>query len=170
MYLKYFCFTLMFVDLLNIQLHLIHQYASCLFCTVTTPPPEVARIACYAALTHDLSLGQHQTVEYDKVFTNVGNASDSRHGHFISPVKGVYLMCFILMNVGGREMHIEMVRNGVRVAYGFGGSSDYNMGTQVAIVMLEKGDMVWVRHARSSTKALHGGEYNTFAGTLSFTM
>jgi hypothetical protein len=31
------------------------------------------------------------------------------------------------------------------------------MGTQVAIVMLEKGDIVWVRHAPSSTEALHGG-------------
>jgi hypothetical protein len=60
----------------------------------TTPPPEAARIAFYAVLTHDLSLGQHQTVEYDKVITNVGNAYDSRHGHFISPVKGVYLMSF----------------------------------------------------------------------------
>jgi hypothetical protein len=35
------------------------------------------------AVTHDLSLGQHQAVEYDKVITNVGNAYDSRHGHFI---------------------------------------------------------------------------------------
>lgn len=44
------------------------------------------------------------------------------------------------------------------------------MGTQVAIVMLEKGDMVWVRHAPSSTEALEGSEYNTFAGTLLFTV
>jgi hypothetical protein len=97
---------------------------------VTTPPPTDAKVAFYAVLTHELSLGQHQIVEYDKVITNVGNAYDSRHGHFISPVKGVYLMSFTLMNKNGGAMDIEMVRNGVRVAHGYGG---YNMGTQVVI-------------------------------------
>ena len=137
---------------------------------MTTPPPDVPRIAFYAILTHDLSLGQHQTVEYDKVVTNVGNAYNSRHGHFISPVKGVYLMSFTLMNKNGGDMEIEMVRNGVRVAHGYGDSTGYNMGTQVAIVILEKDDMVWVRHAPSSTEVLHRAEYNTFAGTLLFTV
>ena len=137
---------------------------------MSTSPPDVAKIAFYAVLTQDLTLGQHQIVEYDKVITNVGNAYDSRHGHFISPVKGVYLMSFALMNMNVGDMTIEMVRNGVRVSYGYAGSSDYNMATQVAIVMLEKGDMVWMRHAHSSTQTLHGYEYNTFAGTLLFTM
>ena len=136
---------------------------------MTTPPPTDAKVAFYVVLTHDLSLGQHQIVEYDKVITNVGNAYDSRHGHFISPVKGVYLMSFTVMNKNGGSMDIEMVRNGARVAIGYGGSTDYNMGTQVAIIMLEKGDMVWVRHEPSSTEVLHGAEYNTFAGTLLFT-
>jgi len=130
---------------------------------VTTPPPTDAKVAFYAVLTHDLSLSQHQIVEYDKVITNVGNAYYSHNGHFISPVKGVYLMSFTLMNKQGGAMDIEMVRNGVRVAHGYGGSSDYNMGAKVAIVMLEKGDKVWMRHAFSSTQTLHGYEYNTFA-------
>ena len=137
---------------------------------MSTPPPDVAKIAFYAVLTHDLSLGQHQIVEYDKVITNVGNAYDSRHGHFSSPVKGVYMMSFTLMNVDGGPMDIEMVRNGVRVAYGYSDTRGFNMGTQVAIVMLEKGDMVWVRHVPSLTEVLHGEEYNTFAGTLLFTV
>ena len=137
---------------------------------MSTPPPADAKVAFYAVLTHAVSLGEHQPVEYDKVFTNFGSAYDSRHGHFISPLKGVYLMSFTLMNMNGAAMDIEMVRNGVRVAYGFGGPTGYNMGTQVAIVMLEKGDMVWVRHAPSSTEVLHGAEYNTFAGTLLFTV
>ena len=160
----------MSVNLLNIQWHLIYKHTSCLFYAVSTPPPDVAKIAFYAVLTQDLTLGQHQIVEYDKAITNVGNAYDSRHGHFISPVKGVYSMSFALMNKDGGAVHIEMVRNGVRVAYGYVGSSDYNVGTQVAIVMLEKGDMVWMRHPYSSIQTIYGYEYNTFAGTLLFTM
>ena len=137
---------------------------------MTTSPPEVARIAFYAVLTHAVSLGQQQTVEYDKVITNVGNAYDSRHGHFISPVKGVYLISFTLMNKKGGIADIEMIKNEVRIALGYGDTGGYNMGTQVAIVMLEKGDMVWVRHAASATQNLNGYEYNTLAGTLLFTM
>jgi hypothetical protein len=53
-------------------------------------------------------------------------------------------MSLTLMNKNGGAMEIEMVRNGIRVAYGYGGATGYNMATQVAIVMLEKGDMVWV--------------------------
>ena len=140
------------------------------FYTVTTPPPADAKVAFYAVLTHAVTLGEHQTVEYDKVFTNVGNTYDSRHGHFTSPVKGVYLMSFTLMNRDGGKANIEMVKNGVRIALGYGDIKGFNMGTQVTIVMLEKGDMVWVRHASVATETLNSYEYNTFAGTLLFTM
>ena len=137
---------------------------------MTTSPPEVARIAFYAVLTRAVSLGQQQTVEYNKVITNIGNAYDSRHGHFISPVKGVYLMSFTLMNVNGGIANIEMIKNGVSIALGYGDTGGDNMGTQVAIVMLEKGDMVWIRHAASATQTINGYDYNTFAGTMLFTM
>jgi hypothetical protein len=71
-------------------------------------------------------------VEYDKVITNVGNAYDSRHGHFISPVKGVYLMSFTAKNRIRGAVDIEMVRNGVRVAHSFGGSTLFNIGTSIS--------------------------------------
>jgi hypothetical protein len=49
---------------------------------VSTPPPADAKVAFYAVLTYAVSLGEHQTLEYNKVVTNVGNAYDFRHGHF----------------------------------------------------------------------------------------
>ena len=137
---------------------------------MSTPPPADAKVAFYAVLTYAVSLGEHQTLEYNKVVTNVGNAYDFRHGHFASPVKGVYLMSFTFINKDGGVMDIEMVKNGVRIAHGYGDYRGYNMATQVTILMLEKGDMVWVRHASSSTAELHASDYNTFAGTLLFIM
>ena len=126
---------------------------------MTTPPPTDAKLAFYASVTHAVSLSDYETVEYDKVFTNVGNAYDSRHGHFTSPVKGVYLISFTLMDMISGGMEIEMVRNGVRVAYGQVGYNNHLMGTQVSIVMLEKGDMVWIRHASSSKETINGHNF-----------
>ena len=51
----------------------------------TVPSP----VAFTAVLTHNEQLGPLQTLEYDKVITNIGNAYDSRHGHFTAPVKGI---------------------------------------------------------------------------------
>jgi hypothetical protein len=73
------------------------------------------------------------------------------------------------MNENGGS-YIEMVKNGVRIALGYGDTGSYNMGTQVTFVMLEKGDMVWIRPAASVTQNLNGYGYNTFAGTLLFSM
>jgi hypothetical protein len=136
---------------------------------VTTPSPSISKVAFSAILTTRLALGQHQLVEYDKVLTNIGNGYDSRHGHFTAPIKAVYLFSCIMMNMEGSSIHLEIVKNGIRRAHLYADDDDYSMATQVVIVLLEKGDMVWVRHSdTASSLSLNGGGYNTFVGTILF--
>ena len=71
-------------------------------------------VAFTVVLTHDVRLGPLQTLEYDKVITNIGNAYDSRHGHFIAPVKGTYMFSATVCD-SGAVIRAEMVRNGVQV-------------------------------------------------------
>ena len=75
-----------------------------------------------------------------------------------------------MMNTEGRsEAYLEIVKNGIRVAHLYADDDDYSMATQVVIVLLEKGDMVWVRHTdTASSESLHAGGYNTFVGTILF--
>ena len=140
-----------------------------LIVVVTTPSPSISKVAFSAILTTQLALGEHQIVEYDKVLTNIGNGYDSRHGHFTAPIKAVYLFSCSMMNMEGTSIYLEIVKNGIRVAHLFADDDDYSMATQVVIVLLEKGDMIWVRHSdTSSSQSLHETGYNTFVGTILF--
>ena len=137
---------------------------------VMTPSPSISKVAFSAILTTQLALGQHQIVEYDKVLTNIGNGYDSRHGHFTAPIRAVYLFSCSMMNIQGiSEVYLEIVKNGIRLAHLYSDKDDYSMATQVVTVLLDKGDMVWVRHSdTSSSKSLNAGGYNTFVGTILF--
>jgi hypothetical protein len=75
-----------------------------------------------------------------------------------------------MMNIEGiSKVYLEIVKNGIRVAHLYSDEDDYSMATQVVIVLLEKGDMVWVRHSdTASSRSFNGGGYNTFVGTILF--
>lgn len=130
-----------------------------------------SRIAFSAALTgKHVHLGDGQVVEYNQVYTNVGNGFDTRHSHFIAPVKGIYLFAYSGMNANSQEVYLEMVKNGQMIAVIYLGSTDINMGSQTTVEILERGDVVWVKHGYSPHAAtLNGsGPYNTFMGMLLF--
>lgn len=140
-------------------------------CTILSidTPPTTSKVAFSVSLTHRIQLGQHQVVEYDKVNTNVGNGYDIRHAHFIVPTRGVYLLSFTVMNVNGEYLYLEMVKNSEQIALVYGGQSDYNMGSETIVHLLEKGDVVWVRHTHDNTPTINGDDpFNTFTGVLLF--
>lgn len=110
-------------------------------------------------------------MEYDKIITNEGGAYDTRHGHFVAPYSGMYLLSFSVMNSNGDCVYLEMVKNGVRIAVVYAHSSNYNMGSQTILNHLDASDMVWVRHSRgdTTTPEIYGSAtepYNTFSGVL----
>ncbi|XP_052083632.1 caprin-2-like [Mytilus californianus] len=123
-----------------------------------------------AALTSVISLGQHQPVEYDKVITNVGKGFDARHGHFVAPVKGLYILSATILNSEGKEMHMEMVKNGVQLVAFYADPDDYSMGSQTIVLSLKANDMVWIRHCRVKRPSPIYGKpdqpINTFSGAL----
>ncbi|XP_063420875.1 complement C1q-like protein 2 [Mytilus trossulus] len=131
------------------------------------------RIAFSTTLTHNAVLGYHTPIEFDRIITNVGNAYDSSDGHFIAPIKGLYLISVSIMNVEGHEEYTEIVRNGVQYVAMYSDDDDYSMASQTIVVLLETGDKVWVRKlfGGSATILGHPNEpYNTFSGVLLFEM
>ncbi|VDI80410.1 Hypothetical predicted protein [Mytilus galloprovincialis] len=137
----------------------------------TKTPAQVSKVVGFtAALTKIISLGEHQPVEYDKVLTNEGKAFDKRHGHFIAPVKGLYILSATIINIEKKEMHMEMVKNGVQLVAFYADPDDYSMGSQTVVVTLEANDMVWMRHCRKKKASSIYGKpdqpINTFSGAL----
>lgn len=142
------------------------------FVLVTTELPAISRVAFSAQLTGgSVQLGQHQTVGYNTVLTNIGNAYDFRYNHFIVPAKGVYLLSLTGMNVAGQHVYLEMVKNGKKIAFVYCSSNADSMGSQTIAVVLEKNDVVWVRHGYGGAAQINGNDaYNTFTGVLLFSI
>ncbi|XP_063409033.1 complement C1q tumor necrosis factor-related protein 3-like [Mytilus trossulus] len=138
-------------------------------------PPTTDHVAFCATLTNTISnLGTHQAIEYDKVITNVGHGYDARHGHFTSPKKGIYLLSVTAhaINDAKQKVALDLVVNGniiFQLLSDGSGGNESNM-SQVFPIVLETGDMVWMR-----TKAGYEGKYlygsttwtlNSFSGVL----
>ncbi|VDI04908.1 Hypothetical predicted protein [Mytilus galloprovincialis] len=128
-------------------------------------------IAFSAALAHTVNLSQDQLVEYDKILTNIGNGFDSRHSHFIAPVKGVYIFSACGFSQGSFASHLDIVKNGKAIGYLYTHAD--NMGTQVVVSILEQGDMVWVKHRHvydsTGNAVIYGAtaeQFVTFSGAL----
>ena len=123
-------------------------------------------VAFTAVLTHNEQLGPLQTLEYDKVITNIGNAYDTRHGHFTAPVKGIYMLSATLCD-DDQIIRTEMVKNGVQLVAMYGDTG--LLASHTIMVSLEQNDMVWIRHFNESTSTTFGRPnklYNSFSGAL----
>lgn len=132
-----------------------------------TPP---SRVAFSVALTgNDLHLGDHQVVEYNHVYTNIGQAYDTRHGHFIVPTTGVYLLSFnVMKDFGTQNAWLQMVKNGQEISIVYAGNNNYMTNSQTTVEALNKGDVVWVRGGNHGVLNADGGRFNTFMGVLMF--
>ncbi|CAG2248895.1 C1QL [Mytilus edulis] len=120
-----------------------------------------------AVLTHDLTLGPLQTLEYDKVHTNIGNGYDSRHGIFTVPINGLYIVSATTCSGPSQGVRTEIVRNGIQLAALYG--DDYDIASHTIVVSLEQNDEVWVRHFAEGTSTVHAGGdryYSSFSGVL----
>ncbi|XP_052807189.1 complement C1q tumor necrosis factor-related protein 3-like [Mya arenaria] len=117
-------------------------------------------------------LGPGQTVIFDHVITNVGNAYKNATGVFRAPVTGVYVFNFAIMMDPGMDEYIELVKDGQHVMWNYGhapGSTHLISASRTATVELRAGQDVWVRTANSANHGggtIHGNGYTTFSGWL----
>ncbi|CAG2236651.1 unnamed protein product [Mytilus edulis] len=139
----------------------------------TPQPSTTVHVAFSAVLTHIISLGELQEIKYDKVLLNIGSGYDARHGHFTSPVNGVYLLSSsTFKNHLADNLYVEMVKNGVQLVANEAPTTEYNAGSHTVVIQMNKGDMVWVRHYKTKTLTNVYGTPTTpvtsFAGVLLF--
>ncbi|CAG2184784.1 C1QL [Mytilus edulis] len=130
--------------------------------------PDSQRVAFSVTLTHNAVLGYHTPIEFDRILTNVGNAYDSSDGHFIAPIRGLYLMSVSIMNVEGHSEHTEIVRNGVQLVAMYSDDDDYSMASQTIVVLLETGDKVWVRRLFGGSATILENQTNHTTHFLEF--
>ena len=118
---------------------------------------------------HLLHAGVHQTVIFDVVVTNLGNAYNNHIGVFIAPVTGTYVFSTTLVSYNFDNAHAQFVVNGhtitnMYVSKGNGDSGD-DTTSQTIVLLLQKGDVVSIQNM-DIDKGFLGFSYSTFSGFL----
>ncbi|XP_062575829.1 complement C1q tumor necrosis factor-related protein 3-like [Saccostrea cucullata] len=117
-------------------------------------------------LSRDTHLGHGQAIRYDKIITNYGNSYNKWTGHFVAPKKGLYLFSCSIMAYNDETIHIQMVKNGIKVSTIYSNPSRFDHSSQTVVLVLQKGDSVWTRQAYSGRHLHKVAVYNMFSGVL----
>lgn len=111
------------------------------------------------------------TLEYKYVILNYGNAYSPNTGKFTAPVRGVYHFSFHAGTGGGSAgTHLSIIKNTGEVCNASEKPSQDEYGTtgNEATVLLEVGDVVFMRLWSGYRVYDHTGHLSTFSGHLLF--
>ncbi|XP_062608646.1 complement C1q-like protein 4 isoform X1 [Saccostrea cucullata] len=120
-------------------------------------------IAFTATLTHNTEYLAGNTVVFDRIILNLGNAYHESYGHFTVPVRGVHQFSASLLN-NGKDSYFNIMRNGNQMLSDIYTKTGYISSSSIVVVQLEARDVVFVK--ASTTGNLDGGYYCIFSGFL----
>ncbi|XP_045215459.2 cerebellin-2-like [Mercenaria mercenaria] len=125
-------------------------------------------VAFFAKMVNHLEHGGvHQTVIFESVVTNVGNAYNSQLGKFIAPVPGTYVFSTTLVSRHFNGAHAQFVSNGTALTtmYVNAGQTGDDTTSQTIVLQLEKGEDVSVQNL-DTDKSFYGSSHSIFSGFL----
>ncbi|XP_018542615.1 complement C1q-like protein 2 [Lates calcarifer] len=114
--------------------------------------------------------GTHTTLIFKHVVTNIGNAYNPNTGMFTAPVRGAYHFEFYIGTHGANTAAVLVKNtNHIFAAYEHQ-SANFGSSSQGATLLLEAGDVVFVRLWQQSKTYDNSNRHTTFSGHLIFTM
>lgn len=102
-------------------------------------------------------------LKFKNVKTNIGDGYHSGTGEFTAPASGLYEFNASFITNGAKWLELNLIKNGEFVVRGHAHMSHGSTGTLNAILLLQKGDLVYLRHHRSDGSII-GYEYSMFSG------
>lgn len=120
-------------------------------------------IAFTARLPHDISLGAGQTVVFDTLLLNLGNAYHETYGHFSAPVNGIYQFAVSLLN-DGRQSDFLIMKNGNELLAQLYSKIGYVPSSNLIVIQLQAGDVIFVKAWAAGN--LDESHYCVFSGFL----
>nr|XP_022293693.1 uncharacterized protein LOC111104177 [Crassostrea virginica] len=125
------------------------------------------RIAFTAVVTSYSSSWSSGILVFPNVVTNVGSGYNPSNGVFTAPRAGVYVFFVNVQAYSTYTIYVDIVLNGstkVRTM-AYGGNDYYDAGPNLAVLSLQTGDRVWVKH-HSGQSYYYDGPITTFSGFL----
>ena len=113
------------------------------------------------------NLNPGQTIKFENVKQNYGNAYDPQLGEFMCPKAGLYFFTFTIMSNNGKSVQTKLVVNGSPIAYSFsvGNSGAVGTGSRTVIVPLHMGDRVWLEF-HTDDPNVRGDYWSTLTGFI----
>ncbi|KAF4115030.1 uncharacterized protein LOC131538151 isoform X1 [Onychostoma macrolepis] len=111
------------------------------------------------------------TLTYRNVFTNIGNAYNPITGIFTAPLKGAYMFTFSVFGYGNPSTAsaVSIMKNGEKVVMAYAHQAQYTVSSSKGVVLiLEVGDVVYVRLWSGTTIYDNHNNHSTFSGYLLF--
>ncbi|XP_048011783.1 complement C1q-like protein 2 [Megalobrama amblycephala] len=109
------------------------------------------------------------TLTYRNVFTNIGNAYNPVTGIFTAPLTGAYMFRITVFGHGGTPATAGIFKNGKQMVTADGNQVQGVLNSSNGVVLiLEVGDVVYVRLWTGSRTHDSQNNHNTFSGFLLF--
>lgn len=111
-------------------------------------------------------VGQDQTVKFDLVKTNIGAGYDPFTGIFVAPNPGTYHFTSVIYNAAiGDDVITQMNKNNDILVRGYSAKTTSGESHVMnAVVQLQKGDHLFIKHRGSSVDYIRGDLHSSFSG------
>ncbi|XP_052819345.1 complement C1q tumor necrosis factor-related protein 3-like isoform X1 [Mya arenaria] len=115
------------------------------------------------------NLGAHQTIIFDRIITNYGQAYRNSTGIFHAPINGVYAFHLSAMSRPNHSLYLNFVHDGVIIDGIYSsaqGITEVESVGEMWTLEMKQGSEVWI--ASSGQGEIHGYCHTMFSGFLLF--
>ena len=116
---------------------------------------------------YDYSSGQ--TIRFSDIQSNFGGYFNTDTFSFVCPYRGIYFFTVSFNAYESYDMHIEIVKGNVKLAYAMAEQINvYAHSSAFVVTLCEEGEIVKTQAGGGTTDVIHNGRYraNQFSGYL----